>query len=234
MELPNEIWDLILSKTDNYYCLGICKSWYDIIIKHSEICKDCGKVVKMYDTVLWINDPSDTICHGYYESPYKYRVIKEILWRDNKFLTLIKRKCLGLWLCAVQYSTFPYDHIKNIPDSWYMHAIKINPEYIKYLKNPTYEMYLKGVKKCGEFVKHVPIQHHTYKLCMVAILNSKNALPHIKFQSEEFWLNYIKSVRYLDKNILKYVLEPTEDIVLEVYRRNGMCGIEYIQYPKMQ
>jgi hypothetical protein len=142
MDLNDDVLNLILSKTDNYYCIGVCKQWYDIIIKNSIICETCNKIVKMYDTVLWISDKSDIVCHGYYGDMDKYKILKRMISYDTRFLTKINRISIGLWLYAVKYSAVPYTLIQNINKKWYIHALKLKSEYIKCIDNPTCSMEL--------------------------------------------------------------------------------------------
>lgn len=231
MDLPYEILNIILSQSDNYYCLTVCKLWHEIIMKNSVVCDKCGKVVKSYDNDLWITDILDrNVCHGYYGTLERYRILRDILFKYPKFLSIIKRKSLGLWLQAVKYSSFPYDHIKNIPKEWYAHAIKINPEYVTYIKNPTYEMYLDGVIYNGNFLKHVPEEHHTNELCLAAIMEDECAISYVKNHSEKLWLDYIKLAWHPSDNLLKFVENPTEEICIQAYQKIGSHCIGHIKF----
>jgi len=60
--LCDDALNLILKQSENCYCTIVCKKWYDLIIKSSNICSTCNKLIKIYDMKLWI-DENNFVCH---------------------------------------------------------------------------------------------------------------------------------------------------------------------------
>jgi hypothetical protein len=237
MDLPTDIWNLIFQEADDYHCLIVCKSWYDTIIKKCEICEKCNKIVKMYDTILWISDEKhDIVCHGYYEDDMeKYDLLRKMISANPESLRVVKRKSIGLWLWGLKRSHIDYNCIKNVDESWYYHAFKISPFYIKYIKDPTFEMCFKAVHYNGSYLQYIPEKHQTHGLCLMSIKKDINNAQYIINQTEELWLEYIRTVdiskmdtymgycRSGTNEFMKYIKNPTEIICLEVVKKHPEC-----------
>ena len=76
---------------------------------------------------------------------------------------------------------------------------KSNNDYvILNIKNPTYEMYEIGLRRCGLNITCVKEEHLTEDLCVIAILSHYGAMDHIpmKYKSRRCWLNYLYSGSY--------------------------------------
>jgi len=230
MDLNDDMLNLILSKTDNYYCIGVCKQWYDIIIKNSIICETCNKIVKMYDTVLWITDDNDIVCHGYYGDIKKYKTLKKIIFRDPRFLTKIKRVSIGLWLIAIKISSFPYDLIKNINEKWYTHALKYNPKYLQYIKNPTYSMCVDIVNNCFDGLQYVPENFKSYELCLTAVKKNGSVLKYVpdQFQSKEMGLVAVRD----NISYLRYINNPSEELIIEILSDDKVHMFRNFNWPE--
>jgi len=224
-DLNNDVLNLILSKTDNYYCIGVCKQWYDIIIKNSIICETCNKIIKMYDTVLWITDDDDIVCHGYYGNMERYKILKNIIKEMPLFLTKIKRVSIGLWLSSISQYRFPNESIKNVDDKWYDYALKINPMYIQNVKNPTFSMCLDAVKKNYNVLKYIPEHFKNEEFYLSALQSCLWALQYIpeqfqlQFQFEKVILEIIDK-NYKAPLFYDYIKNPTEDIYVAIYKKD--------------
>lgn len=61
--LYNDVLNIILEQSENCYCTIVCKRWYNLIIKKSNTCEVCGKIIKMYTINLWCTVNEDSMCH---------------------------------------------------------------------------------------------------------------------------------------------------------------------------
>ena len=65
--LVSDIFDYIFIKCDImdiHEFLFVCKEWKNIIMAKSIKCNVCNKIIKVYDTVLYISDNYCLMCHG--------------------------------------------------------------------------------------------------------------------------------------------------------------------------
>ena len=182
----------------------------------------------MYNTELWITDKDDIVCHGYYGDIEKYKILKRMIRIDSNFINKIKRVSIGLWLSTIMvYST----NMVLLPtnDEWYVHALKLNGLFLKYIKNPTYGMCVEAVKITPSALKYVQEHHQTYELCFEVIMEDMNVLQYVINQTEELILNYIDKKKYLCDDFIKYVKNPTENIYVETFKKNKEC-MKFIKY----
>jgi hypothetical protein len=194
-----DILNLIFNYEPNYYCLLTCKNWYNIIMKHVVICNECHKIIKMYDQNLWITDVDDNLCHGYYGDLEKYKILKEMIKKDLRFFSKIKRLSLGLWLEGVystSYICFPMK-IKPLYNDWYINALDADGRYIKFIDNPTYKLCYRAIRNTPEALQYIPEKYQTEELCMKAILKELHALKYVINQNEQFILKVNKQYTIL-------------------------------------
>jgi len=179
--------NLILQISNNYYCIGVCKKWYTIIFQNSIICKECNKIVKMYNKNLWISDADDSVCHGfyddsdlyYYSATYLYTALKGILSDDYTFMKKLKRQTIGLCLWAIKINADAINYIKNKDNEFYMKALKVNADCLQYILDPTYDMCLEAVKHNSTALKFVPEKYKDEKLCLAAVTHNLDAFVYV-------------------------------------------------------
>jgi hypothetical protein len=197
-----------------------CKYWYDIIIPNTIICPKCNKIEKMYDDVLWITDPKDTVCHGYYGDQDYYSTLKDMLYYNYKFLKIIERQSIGLCVFAIKCDSNAFKYVKNIDDKYLIELLKTNHKIFPLIQNPTYQIYRTAVESNGYNLKYIPIECRTHELCMIAVKSAPYALEFVENQTEEICLESIKtSLWYSD--YFSYIKNPTEKIYVAAYKRHA-------------
>jgi hypothetical protein len=229
-----DVLSLIISQTNNYYCTIVCKDWYNAVLQNSVICKDCNKIVKMYDTDLWVSDDKDSFCHGYYGSLEDYNCLKHMINYTYKFLTKIDRFSTGLILyvigkCYNREITFMLEQPKakkmfefcvNKSENMMLHIIKKYHEGLFYVKNQTEKICLQVVKNNGLALKYVLNQ--TENICLEAVKNNGLALEYVLNQTENICLEAVKQ----DGDSLQYVKNQTENICIEAINKR----VRYFRY----
>ena len=69
--LIDDLLNLIMNMSNNYYCMIVCKHWYKIILPHSDICTICNKTIQVYGRIIWVTDPSTEVCHDFHVKRFK-------------------------------------------------------------------------------------------------------------------------------------------------------------------
>ena len=224
--LCNDVLNLIISYSNNYYCIIVCKDWYNAVLQNSVTCKDCNKIIKMYDTDLWVSDDKDSFCHGYYGSLEDYNCLKHMINYTYKFLTKIDRFSTGLILYVIgkyynREITFMLEQPKakkmfefcvNKSENMMLHIIKKYHEGLFYVKNQTEKICLQVVKNNGLALKYVLNQ--TENICLEAVKQDGDSLQYVKNQTENICIEAInKRVRYF-----RYILNPTARMYIHIYK----------------
>ena len=102
--------------------------------------------------------------------------------------------------------------------------LNVTPDYIQYVKNPTYEQCLKVIKRSGKLMKHIPIEHHTEELCMIAIRDFPEAVEFIDSKLET-----VIMVAVTQKGVvINLVKNKTHDLMMASVENNGLA-LEHIE-----
>jgi hypothetical protein len=249
--LCEDIINIIISLSGNNNCILVCKQWYNYILKNSQTCTTCNKIVKIYDIELYSSDDGDIFCHSYYGPLEDYKILKYILAYKPYFFKNIKRQTKSICLEAVKYSCNNFEYVrpeyiteelclKFIKNKDYLHEDEISkllqtekvciaivrksPYYLPLIKNKTTNVYMEAVIKDSSLLKYVKEQ--TKELCLIAVKQNGNALEHVINQTDEICLEAVKN----NGNALQYVKKQTDEICLEAIKQNGNA----LQYVKKQ
>jgi hypothetical protein len=217
--LPDELLHLIFSQCPTPNLILTCKQWHKIILKKCSICKVCGKIIKMYYSTLWIEFDGDPICHGYYGTIEKYKILRDMLKMSPKFLQHINRQSLGLCYQAIKYNYRAIKFVHNITDLLICCVIKQNTKYLEHSISYTYTQYLKFAESNGECLQYIPKEFHTDKLYMVALEQNPKALRFVEDQAEKLCI-YAIHHRLWKMKYMSYIKKFTEDIYVELYKSN--------------
>jgi hypothetical protein len=175
--------------------------------------------VKLYDKNLWITDTQDNVCHGYYGTLENYRILKQMLMYNYRFLKIIKRQSIGLCIHACNRNHYAFEFILHKSDRLINNILKKSPICIKYLQDLKYEVYLDAVKIDSKCIEYVPEQYQTEELCMIAVDKSPANLRFIINQSENICLKAIGN-KYWYSDYIQYINNPTEDIWIELFKKD--------------
>jgi len=64
--LIDDMLNLIMDLSNNYYCVIVCKRWNRIIQPNLDICQKCNKIVQIYKKIIWVMEPGSNICHSFH------------------------------------------------------------------------------------------------------------------------------------------------------------------------
>ena len=238
--LCDDILNLIISQSNNYYCTIVCKDWYNAVLQNSIVCKDCNKIVKMYGTDLWFTDEDDSLCHGYYDNLTKYKKIKEMINFNTKIVYKIDRFSIGL----IFYITKNYKNgniidalkQKNMLDFWINNSENTSLMFVRYcglaleyITDQTEEICIEAVKNNPEALKYVNFQ--TEKICLEAVKKNGSILKYVNIQTDKICLEAMKYCISSYDNPLKYVENQTEEICLEAIKNSPSynCPLEHVK-----
>lgn len=196
----------------------LCKIAFDnniCAVKHIQdqfITKEMCDAALEWDIRLLNSVPSEHVTDDMYISilqlipkmisviPMDRRTDKMLLigaQHDSKYLTQIVDRSL----------------INNVDP---LELIKVNPNEIKNVKNPTVEMWEVAVLGNWELLKLVPESQKTEKVCMNAITNNFNALEFVTNQTEEMCLKSVQK----SEHALKYVKIKTKEFYIKLVKLN--------------
>ncbi len=224
-KLNHDVIGIIYDLCNNYYCALINKEFYDIIKHNAKICPDCHKFIKIFNQVQWITDETDIynkkLCHGYYKNLDYYKRIKKILSIHPKFIEEIDRPCFALSLYVINNHPLAIEYIKQTNELCHI-ALDLNIEAIKYIKNPTEDMYIKALRTNGFYIKHIT---QTLELCWIAIKSRIKAFQFIKdeFKTKELCLYVVEK----DGLMLQYISEQSLELCWKAIYQN-IEAIEYV------
>ena len=112
MSLIDDTINYILSFTVMHNCSSVCKKWHQLITNNSIRCTQCNKIIKIYDTELYVTDDYYLECHThpFYKNIYKIHDIKELVRickidKDKNFVITINKKGIQ---CIMSLSCEPY------------------------------------------------------------------------------------------------------------------------------
>lgn len=248
----DDILSLIIQYSENYYCILVCKKWYNIIIPNSSKCSKCNKIIQMYNTILWISDNDITnntyIIKGAY---IKGKYISECEFYDivvprldnlcNNATILIDNICHGYYGNFKTYRTHKeilsrnYNYLRNIKrqsTGLCLFAIRIDKNAIIHVRNLTEEI-------CLQFIKfYYPDLECTFSNAKTKIEDyyvecvTKHG-PHLEYihnQTGKICLNAVMAHKCDGQCILKYVKEEhkTYAVQLEAVKKHSK-SLKYIK-----
>lgn len=218
----DDILNIIFNYSNNYSCGIVCKKWLAIILKKSEICCTCKKIVKMYDNTLWFTYDTN-ICHGYYDTLQKYNIYKNILMydKDCTFFRNMKRQSVGLCAYSIEHSKDKIKFIKNMTNQLLeiivqQHGFNFEYDYVQ-----TESLCLIAIKHDYKQLQHVINQ--TDEMCRIAICNNALALQYVHNQTDELCVLAMSRDIYL----FHFIKNPTYSMCKEAIIHNKY-NIDYI------
>jgi hypothetical protein len=226
----DDVLSLIIKNSNNYYCYILCKKWYNLMMPNSVICSKCHKIIKMYDSILWIkwmNKTRDEKCHQFYDTFEKYKEIELAIspYKDPLCLANI-RQCNWLCLKMVQFNGFIIQSVLDIyqTEEVLIGAIKRNPEVIPFIneKKLTDNIFYQVVKGMPLYLRYIPEKYHTQNVCITALKYCGLLLQYIKPHDKNRILMYHTAIKN-NGRALKYIPEEyiTEKMCLKAVKQNG-------------
>ncbi|AOY74695.1 HNH endonuclease [Clostridium formicaceticum] len=103
-------------------------------------------------------------------------------------------------------------------------AVRRNPEAIKYIKNPSYDMLYKLIKENWKIIQH--LRNPSEDIQLLAVKTSRNAIKYIKNPTENVQLEAIGTTG----NAIQFIENPTEKVKLEAVKKTK-SAIQYIENP---
>lgn len=222
--LIDDILGKVINLSNNYYCISVCKKWYNLIAKHSPICNTCNKIIKMYDNILWITDEKDDICHGYYGKLEEYRQLKREMLGHSKnnqqiisFLK-IKRQTIGLCIMFVKHNVNALKYVRTQTEFICLVAVKKNGLQLQYVEEQTYEICVSALKQNIFAFQYASDKYKTQELYLTIVKYNGTMLQYISEidQTEIICLEAIKSNPYA----IQYVINQTQQLCFEALKRN--------------
>lgn len=220
---------IIFSHTSNFNVALTCKKWHSIILKKSNICNTCHKITNIGNHILWITDNDDPVCHGYYDTPEKYKLLKQMINYNPNYLQMIKRQSIGLCLYAVKFNHKTFKLIKSsqLNDNIIANIIRVNPKCLMFIEKPTLQNYFNIVDVNGECLEFVPEEYRTHELYIRAIRQTPVALKFIQNQTEDMCLEAIKHPGW-HSYLRPYIKIFTENLAMKMFELRGyLLNIEY-------
>jgi hypothetical protein len=136
---------------------------------------------------------------------------------DNKWTK--NQICIGYFILHLIYNL-------ELNETICFNLLKINPLFLYFIKNKTYDMSMYAVKQNGQLIKYVNINEQTVELCFEALKTCNYILPFVNanIQNDELCLECVKK----NGKMLKYVLNQTEEMCIEAVRNNGNA-LKYVK-----
>lgn len=133
-----------------------------------------------------------------------------------------------MWISAVKKEAFIFSHCKGDEqtNALSLLAVKRNGNYLKDIKNLTYEICFAAVGSNGFSLKYVPNKFRDDNLLKRAVNQEPLALEHVKKQSKEICFMAIKK----NANALKFVQHQTPEMCSLAIEMTG----EALQHVKKQ
>ena len=224
--------------SNDYKTLFICKKQSDILLKKSIICNKCNKVIKIYDTTLWVTDDDDNLCHKFYGTIEELRGFKSdmIAIKTNPdYLQYITNPREKIILKAIKYDTNTLRFVSEInqTENICLQAVTHNGNVLKYVINQTDKICLEAIKTYELLTEYKWRKNCIYptwdkKHCVHCIhprTQKNNIFPLVKNKTEIICL---EAVKYYGPN-LQFVPDEykTDVICLEAVKNDGTV-LEYV------
>jgi hypothetical protein len=151
-----------------------------------------------------------------------------VLTKDPQLISKIKEPTDLMYLECSKTNPSLLGKIKDsslIKDMGPLEIIKVNPNHIKNVDNPTYEMCFEAVKKDGQLINIIPIEFQDEKMCITAAQNDGSSIKYLLSlkQTEQVCFEAINQniqsfryIRFLTENIVKYILNLNCEFIGEM------------------
>lgn len=236
-DLPELVASILQHYPDPRHIL-VSKKWMKSIEEYSEVCQDCGKIVRVFSRQLWVGCEDDTYCHAYYGTVEDYIAMKEIIKMSSKVFEKMTHKSKELCYYATQFNNCAY----HVPPHLIDERIAIRmmtkcSEIAVYNRIPkhsrTHQLHVAMLNICSYNIQYID---QTLELCIYVSIqlgrNGGDTFKYFKFQTDEIC---IQALEYSLSNI-RYINDINSNIV-EAYKRivaKKNLHFDDIRYAKKQ
>lgn len=149
----------------------------------------------------------------------EHQLLVESFKTDASGILMVSQPTTEMYEAAAHSDPKWLTYLDSPPEDAILDLIEKKPTFIKEVKEPTYNMYLKAVSKNGYLLKDAPEEYHTEELCLAAIDDVPASVEHVKRMTQLIALTaVIKSW-----SCIKYIPEE--------FQNDEICNIAIKAYP---